>query len=148
MTRWFSWLLMAGVLVVSLFIGVTTDRPPRTPAARANALASEVRCPTCANLSAAESDAKAAKAVRDEIATRIARGESDAQIRGYLASRYEGILLRPEARGVAALVWILPVAAGIAALAGLVAAFRRWSSTGGASPTDDDRALVEEALRS
>lgn len=143
-----SWLAMALVLTGALAVGATGDRAPRTESERVRAIASEVRCPTCRGLSAAASDAKAAQAVRDEIRTRVRRGESESTIRAYLVSRYgQEILLEPEGRGLAALVWALPVSAGIAAVAGLVIVFRRWRGLTAAPPVSGaDRALVEEAL--
>ena len=149
MSRRLSWLTLALVLVVALVIGATDDRAPRTEADRVNALASEIQCPTCAGLSAAESDAAAAQAVRDEIRTRLRDGQSGAEIRSYFVSRYgRGILLKPEASGVAGLVWVLPVALGLLAAGGLVATFRRRrrEQDGVADPSADDRALVESAL--
>ncbi len=148
MRRWLPWFIMAGVLLLALGVSATGDRAPRTESDRVNAIAAEVRCPTCAGLSAVESDAAAAQAVRDEIRTRLRDGESDREIRAYLASRYgSDILLRPESSGVAGLVWALPVAGGIVAVASLVFTFRRWRRDG-VEPTADDRARVEEALRS
>jgi cytochrome c-type biogenesis protein CcmH len=148
-TRSLAWLAMGLVLVAALFIGVTDDRSPRTEADRVTALASEIQCPTCSGLSSAESDAAAAQAVRTEIRERLRDGQSPEEIRAYFVSRYgRGILLKPEAGGVAGLVWALPVALGLAAVAGLVATFRRWgrerSAVGG--PSAEDRALVEGAL--
>ena len=106
-----------------------------------------MRCPTCSGLSAAESDAKTAEAVRDEIRTRVEQDQSDGQIRAALAQRFGAdILLRPEGRGVAALVWALPVAAVVLAVAGLALAFRRWSAATRVTPTAEDRALVDRAL--
>src|SRR5688572_9871199 len=117
---------MAAVLVVALVVGVTGDRAPRTENDRVNAIAAEVRCPTCESLSAAESDAAAAQAVRDEIRTRLRAGEEEPEILAFLASRYgDDILLRPEAGGIAGLVWVLPVAGALLALGGLGWAFRR-----------------------
>ena len=149
MTRRLSWLLMAVVLAVAFVAGARDDSGPRTDAERARALAKQVRCPTCRGLSVAESDAKAASAVRDEIRTRIRAGESDAEIRSFLVSRYgREILLTPPGRGVSTIVWALPVAALVLALAGLAAVFRRWRARGAARPDADDVRLVEEALRS
>lgn len=149
--RWWSWVVMGLVVVAALAVGATGERTPRTESARVLAIASEVRCPTCRGLSAAESDAKAAQAVRDEIRARVRDGQSPEEIRTFLAGRYgEDILLKPPARGVAALVWVLPVALGVAALAGLTAAFRRWrrEGRGVGTPSADDRALVDTVLRS
>ena len=148
MSRWASWIVMAGVLAVALFIGVSEDRAPRTENDRVNAIAAEVRCPTCESLSAAESDAPAAQAVRDEIRTRLRAGEDEPEILSFLASRYgDDILLRPEAGGIAGLVWVLPVVAVLLALGGLAWALSRRSPTG-VAPTSSDRDLVEDALRS
>jgi cytochrome c-type biogenesis protein CcmH len=94
-------------------------------------LSQEVRCPTCRGLSAAESDAKAAQAVRAEIRSRVAAGQRDEDIRAYLASRYgDDILLRPEGSGASALVWALPVVVVVCGAAGLAFAFRRWKVAG------------------
>lgn len=146
--RAWSWWVMALVLAAALGVGATGDKAPRTESERVRAIASEVRCPTCRGLSAEDSDAKAAQAVREEIRTRVRRGESESAIRAYLVSRYgKDILLKPEGRGVAGLVWVLPVAAVIVAGAGLVVAFRRWRSMAdGAAASVADRVLVEEAL--
>jgi cytochrome c-type biogenesis protein CcmH len=139
---------MALVLVAAFAFGVTDGRAPRTEADRVRAIAQEVRCPTCESLSAAESDAPAAQAVRDEIRTRLRDGQSKGQILAFLASRYgDGILLRPESSGVAGLVWVLPVVVGLMAIAAVVAALRRWRSPPLAPElTADDRARVEAAL--
>ena len=149
MNRW-TWLLMAVVLGVALFVGVTEDRAPRTESDRVNAIAAEVRCPTCESLSAAESDAAAAQAVRDEIRTRLRDGQDEPQILAFLASRYgDDILLRPEAGGVAGLVWVLPVAAVLLALGGLAWTLRRSRRQPAvAEPSSADRDLVADALRS
>jgi cytochrome c-type biogenesis protein CcmH len=150
MTRWASWIVMAIVLAVAMFVGVTEDRAPRTVNDRVNAIAAEVRCPTCESLSAAESDAAAAQAVRDEIRTRLRAGQDEPEILAFLASRYgDDILLRPDAGGIAGLVWVLPVVAVLLALAGLATAMRR-SRRGPPTeaPSPSDRDLVEAALRS
>ena len=81
-----------------------------------------------------------------DIRTRVGQGQSDGQIRAALAARFgPDILLRPEGRGVAALVWALPVVAVVLAVAALAMAFRRWAAVGHATPTEEDRALVERA---
>ena len=148
MSRRLSWLAMALVLVGMLAYGATDARAPRTEADRVNAIASEIRCPTCAGLSAAESDAAAAQAVRDEIRTRLREGESDQEIRSYFVSRFgREILLKPEASGVAGLVWVLPVAGFVVAAGGLVLALRRWRTAPVGPATDADRRLVAEALQ-
>lgn len=148
MRRWWPWAVMAAVLAAALAVGVTGERAPRTLEERATALADEVRCPTCRSQSAADSDAPSSVAIRDDIAERLRDGQSEGQIREYLVSRYgEEVLLDPGGSGVAGVVWALPVAVLVIAVAGLAAAFRRWR--GGPAPvvTAEDRALVDAARR-
>lgn len=132
MRRWLPWGALAVVVVVALGIGAGSGNGGGdSDDARASRLAKQVRCPTCRGLSAAESDAKAAQAVRSEIRARVEAGESDEEIRAYLASRYgDDILLRPEGEGLASLVWALPVAGLVCGAAGLAFAFRRWKVAG------------------
>lgn len=142
-----GWVALVVVAVALLAIGVIGDRAPQTEAARVQAIASEVKCPTCQGLSAAESDAIAAEAVRDAIRDGIRAGQSDGQIRAFLVSRYgEGVLLKPKASGFSALVWVLPVAGLIVALVALGFAFRRWKDRPAREASEEDTALVEAAL--
>ena len=145
--RWLPYLVLAPVLVVALFVGARGDGGPPTAASRTSGLASEVRCPTCEGLSAGESESPASVAIRQEIRRRVDAGESDAEIRAYLVSRYgRDILLTPASSGVAALVWALPVVALVCAAGGLVLVFRRRWAAPALTATDDDRRLVEQAL--
>jgi len=131
MRRWLPWIALVIVVVVALAVGASGSEGGSGAAARSSRLAKEVRCPTCRGLSAAESDAKAAQAVRAEIRSRVDDGQSDAQIRAYLASRYgDDILLRPQGSGVAGLVWALPVVVLVCGVGGLAFAFRRWKDQG------------------
>ena len=124
------WLVMGMVLVTALVIGARGRSGPPTENQRVQRIASQVRCPTCRELSAAESDAAAAKAVRTEIRRRVRAGEGDGHIIAFLVS----------------LVWVLPVAALVCALAGLGVAFWRWRARPGVSVSPEDRALVEREL--
>jgi cytochrome c-type biogenesis protein CcmH len=139
---------LVAVVVVALAVGASRKNHHPTLTQRVNHVAAQVRCPTCRELSAAESDAKAAVAIRSEIRRRVLLGQSDAEIRGFLASRYgRDILLRPPSTGVAGLVWVLPVVALICGVVFLGVAFHRWKDRPALHPTDADRALVDEALR-
>ena len=141
------WLVMALILAVALGIGARGRSGPMTEAQRVRHIASEIRCPTCRNQSAAESDAAAAKAVRDEIDRRVRAGDSDGAIVAFLVSRYgSDILLKPQGSGVASLVWSLPVVVFVVAVASLAVAFRRWKARPGAQVSPEDRALVEREL--
>ncbi|HZN13862.1 MAG TPA: cytochrome c-type biogenesis protein CcmH [Acidimicrobiales bacterium] len=146
MKRWAPWVALLLVVVVALVAGTRDGDGPEPVSHRVDRIAHGVRCPTCRELSAAESDAAAAKAVRLAIRRDVEAGRTDGEIRAALADRYgRDILLTPAASGVVGLVWVLPVVGVVIAIGLLVLAFRRWRPVG-RHPTDDDRALVERAL--
>lgn len=137
--RGWSWALLAVVIAVALYVGTTGGVGARTPAQRASSLLSELRCPACADLSVTQSNDPSAIAIRQYVHQAVARGETDGAIESYLVSRYgTDVLLRPPARGVTALVWILPLVAVLAAAAGLALVFRRRAVS---AALRDDRAL-------
>ncbi len=147
MRRWLPLALLGGLLLAAL---VVSARPEvdRSEEARVVRIAREVRCPTCRGLSAAESDAEAATAVKVFIRDRLRQGAGDGQIKAELADRFgTSILLRPPASGVSGLVWAAPVAALVLAVGGLAFAFWRWRARGLRRATDEDVVLVERARR-
>lgn len=145
---WVSWALMAVVLGSAFAIGMTRDPTPQTSEERVQAIASRLKCPTCRSQSVASSDAPAAVAVREQIAQRVQAGQSDDAIVGYVVSRFgDDISLVPPRSGIGGLVWILPVAAFVAAVAGLAFAFRRWQAKAALDLSDEDRVRVEQARR-
>jgi cytochrome c-type biogenesis protein CcmH len=139
---------LAAVVVVALVIGgAGRDKGPRSPAAKAQAIAEDLRCPVCQGLSVADSHSPTAEAMRDDIRRRVDAGENAASIKAHYVGSYgEWVLLRPEASGVGVLVWVLPVGALLLAAGGLALAFRRWRRQPAMTATDEDRALVEAAL--
>ncbi|MGH3420599.1 MAG: cytochrome c-type biogenesis protein, partial [Streptosporangiaceae bacterium] len=116
--------------------------------ARVQHIAGEVRCPVCEGESAAQSSAPASVQIRDTIRRELQAGQSDSQIlTGLVASYGPGILEKPQASGISLVVWVVPVLAVVAAIAGLTWAFARWRAKAAApAPDDADRALVGQAL--
>lgn len=145
--RWPGWLLLAVVVVIALGFGATRSTGPLTQDDRADSLAQRVACPVCDGESVYESQAPAADDIRQQIRKLIESGNSDTQIISFLEERNSQVLLVPKATGFDSLVWILPVFAFVCALAGLAVAFRRWKSSVQTVPSEQDRALVAEALR-
>ncbi|HEY5097249.1 MAG TPA: cytochrome c-type biogenesis protein CcmH [Acidimicrobiales bacterium] len=137
--RFGLWTVLGAVLVVALVLGsgILTSSPP-TDAQRAAAVESVVRCPTCEDLSVAQSTAPTAVAVRAAVTQQIAEGRSDPQVEAYLVDRYgSSIVLDPPARGWSLLVWLLPLLGGGAAVAALVVVLvrrRRLSEQDGGGP--------------
>jgi cytochrome c-type biogenesis protein CcmH len=136
------------VAVVVLVVGTHRSSHPSLQDKTMH-VASLVRCPVCEGQSAAESQAPASVQIRDQIRQELSAGESQAQIVSGLVAAYgPGILEKPEARGVGLLLWVLPVLAVVAAIAGLALAFARWRPRrSGAGVTPADRELVDQALR-
>jgi len=118
---------LAVVAAVALAIGggLGQSSPPSGPA-RVAALEASIRCPSCEDLSVAESSSSAAIAARHQITAMVADGRSDAAIEQSFVARYGStILLRPGTSGLLGLVWVLPVVAAAAALLGVGVLFWR-----------------------
>ncbi|HTS14449.1 MAG TPA: cytochrome c-type biogenesis protein [Candidatus Sulfotelmatobacter sp.] len=135
------------VVVVALVLGANRGSGPRSVAQSAAAIDAVVRCPSCEGLSVADSSSSTAVAIRAAVVSRVRAGQSDAVIEQYLVSRYgESILLRPPTSGLAGAVWVLPVVAVAGALGGVGVVLWRRRSPRETVVSDEDRALVEDAL--
>jgi cytochrome c-type biogenesis protein CcmH len=145
--RWLPWAALAILLVVALAVGASRSGGRQSVAARVNHIGSELRCPVCEGETVADSSAPVARDIRNLVHQRVEAGQSDQEIIAYIVHQYPGTLLNPPATGVGIIVWALPVMVFVVAVAGLVFAFARWRSRPGAPATDEDRALVDEALR-
>ncbi|HTX63100.1 MAG TPA: cytochrome c-type biogenesis protein CcmH [Acidimicrobiales bacterium] len=135
-----SFVLALVALAVALVIGsgVASSAPP-TAAQRAAALDAQIRCPSCEDLSVAQSSASSAIAVRHEVSELAAAGVSDQGIEQRLVAQYgPSILLSPPDSGLSSLVWFLPLVAGTIAAAILGAFFwrrsRNWRELRGQTP--------------
>jgi cytochrome c-type biogenesis protein CcmH len=145
---WPMWMLMALITVSLLAVGTTRDTGPLTQGDRIDAITKRVACPTCDGESVFVSRASAAEAIRKQVAREVAAGEkSDTEIIGSIADSFNGkILLVPRATGLDSLVWVLPIAVLVCAVAGLAMAFRKWRRQNTAGASGDDFALVNKLL--
>jgi cytochrome c-type biogenesis protein CcmH/NrfF len=104
-------------MVALLIGGGLFSSKPETPTQRAAAIEADVRCPSCTDVSVAQSNASTALAVRHEILRLVEEGRSPGQIDTTLVGQYgQTILLVPPATGGWALIWILPIVLGIGAV--------------------------------
>ena len=143
MRRWAPWIALA-VVVAAVLVIVAWPGGGRDDAARAHDLAAELKCQECQGLSVADSSAPTSVAIRADIKRRIARGESDADIRQAYVDRYgEQILLSPEGTGLGLIVWVLPVLAVALGAAGIWFALARSRREPRLHPTAADEALVD-----
>jgi cytochrome c-type biogenesis protein CcmH len=144
--RWPGWLVLALATFVLLAVGIAADNGPQTQQDRIDAISKRIACPTCQGESVYVSRASSAESIRNEIARQVGTGQlNDDEIVAYLEDSFGGdVLLVPRSTGVDALVWALPVAVAVAAIAGLAVAFRRWRSQSLLVATDDDEAIVAD----
>ncbi|MHB8319672.1 MAG: cytochrome c-type biogenesis protein [Acidimicrobiales bacterium] len=128
-----GWLELVSLLVVvavALLIGSGAFSGARlTNSERARSIESGIRCPSCEDVSVADSTVSTSIAVRHEITKMVAAGYSDTQIRDSLVSQYgPTILLRPPTSGLVATVWVVPALAGFVAVVGIGVFFWRRSA--------------------
>src|SRR5579884_598364 len=98
---------------------------------QARALAAELRCPVCQNLSAADSPSELAAQMRSVIRAKLAAGETRDAILDYFVERYgEDVLLDPPARGFDLLLYAGPLALGGLAIGVAGASLARWRRAG------------------
>lgn len=117
------------VLAVALAVGSGLfHTAPQTAGQRAAAIEAGVRCPSCTDVSVAQSNATTAIAVRHQVESMVAQGRSTADIDQVLVSEYgQTILLVPPDAGGVPLIWIIPLVAGAGALVGVAVVFWRRS---------------------
>ena len=112
-------LWLAAVVAVGIFVFVDTPSTS-TWKSRVVHLESLVKCPSCQDLSVAQSNATSSLAVRHEIVTMVKAGDSDTQILTTIERSYgPSVLLSPSVGGLGVLLWVGPLvvvalAAGIA----------------------------------
>ena len=144
---WVPYLVMGALVLLALVVGADRGDGPPSDSERVFSLSRTIACPTCDGQSVAESEAPLAKEIRRDIAVRVDTGETDEQILAYYArTQGEDILLTPPSEGVGGLVWVIPVAGAVIALAALAVVFARWRRRPRVHASDADRDLVAHAL--
>jgi cytochrome c-type biogenesis protein CcmH len=126
---WARLALPAVVLVVALIVGSgALDSAAPTNTQRADSIEAVVRCPSCTDVSVANSNESTALAVRHEIEREVAAGRSTAQIEQKLVSQYgQTILLLPPDPGGVPVIWLVPAVLGGATLVAVAILFWRRS---------------------
>jgi cytochrome c-type biogenesis protein CcmH len=105
------------------------------------AIASQLRCVVCQNLSVADSPSEMAHQMRDLIRERLSAGDRPAEVKAYFVQRYgDWVLLAPPARGLNLLLWLAPFAAVLGGLALVATLARRWRRP--VSPGEPEAATV------
>jgi cytochrome c-type biogenesis protein CcmH len=144
------WLAFAGAVLVVALSALVAGRVGRsaTPEARAHAIASELRCPVCLNLSVADSPSRLAGAMRAEILDQLRAGRTEEQVRAYFVARYgDWILLEPEGRGLELVPVLFPAAAVLVGIGVWALAVRRRARSDPAPvATEQERGRIRHEL--
>ena len=129
-SRWPAALAVVAVLLMASATGGT----PATDE-QVTAIATQLRCVVCQNLSVADSPSEMARQMRDVIRERLGQGESPEQVVTYFVDKYgEWVLLSPRPRGFNLLVWVLPFAGLLVGVLVALRASRRWARRPAAPP--------------
>ncbi len=132
--RIWAWIVLAVVAAGTFVIGLTRTPDPHTPQERADSITQQISCPVCNGESAYESQATAARGIRQEVLDLVTAGKlTNDQIVNSIEQKYPGTSLVPGNDGVDALVWILPVVVGLVALGAAWLVLRRWRGAGALS---------------
>lgn len=115
--------VLALIVLAGVALAIGANRGPATVAQRAAAVESRIRCPSCTDISVADSEAPSAIAARRQIQAMVRAGASEATIERSFVARYgPSILLAPPASGLDAVVWVVPavgLAVALAVIGGL-----------------------------
>jgi cytochrome c-type biogenesis protein CcmH len=126
---WLRYLALGVILAVALVIGSNVFSPaPPTPQQRVASLEATLKCPSCQDLSVAQSASPSSLAVRAEIVRSVHQGLSNEEITAKLQARYgTTVLLTPPAGGLSVVLWLVPLllVVGIAGIPLAVMATRR-----------------------
>jgi cytochrome c-type biogenesis protein CcmH len=123
------WLLLGVVLFAALFVGSgILDRHAPTQAERISALESSLKCPSCQDLSVAQSTSPSSLAVRAEVVSGVRQGKSDEQIVAGLRARYGTAVDLTPSGGLSSILWIVPALFALGVVVAVVLAVRRRRS--------------------
>jgi cytochrome c-type biogenesis protein CcmH len=109
------WVVVVAILATALAVAWSARPHPVSDADRVDRIAAELRCPVCQGLSVEDSPSDTARSMKALIATRVAEGRTDDEIRAEFQRSYgDWILLSPPLVSANGLVWLAPLAAIIA----------------------------------
>jgi cytochrome c-type biogenesis protein CcmH len=139
------------ILLLALLLVPTARASERHPTLAE--LEGEVMCPVCGT-TLDQSNSPAAQQIKRLIATRIAAGDTNTQIKDRLVSEYgTAILAAPPHKGFGLVAWWLPVAGIAAAAMAIGFGARRWARSrepapvGPALDAASERRLDDELRR-
>jgi cytochrome c-type biogenesis protein CcmH len=141
-------LVLLGMALPAL--AVEPDETLADPAleARARAVSRDLRCMVCLNQSIDDSDAPLARDLRLIVRERITAGDSDAEVKAFLAARYgDYVLLRPRLSATTLALWAAPALALLAGLLIAARALARRPAAPAARLSPDEQRRLDDLMR-
>ena len=136
--------LALAVLIVAVLWAGSGTKHQSPDAARIAHLESIIRCPSCADLSIANSETTSANGLRVEVARLVGEGRSDQAIEAQIEAQYPGTLLVPSGEaGVA--VFVIPAVVIVAGALTFVLLLVRRRNRVGPVVDEEDLELVRAA---
>ena len=121
-----SFLVWVAALVIVAVVALLSVPATQGASQRIAHLETLVKCPSCQDLSVAQSTSSSSLAVRHEIEVMVERGDSDSQILTAIESAYgPSVLLSPSTRGWGVVLWLVPAALFGALVVALIVLRRR-----------------------
>jgi cytochrome c-type biogenesis protein CcmH len=134
--------------VTLAMVGLRGPAPAQSQEQIAHDIASGLRCPVCADLSAADSPAPLARQMRTQIADKLAHGDSPEEIRqSFIAAYGSSVLMTPPREGLGRLVYAFPFLALVVALGAGGVLLRRTLRPGPTNAAESRPARLTEADR-
>ncbi|MGA8295864.1 MAG: cytochrome c-type biogenesis protein CcmH [Acidimicrobiales bacterium] len=141
-SRW-AWAILVIVAAAALSFGSVHSRSAGV-SARTAYLDSVIKCPSCEDVSIAQSDAGVATALRAEVRRLVERGWSDQRIEEMVVAQYgAGEILAPSSD----LAWLIPLVVGAFAAAAIGVGLLRSRKRRGARASAEEEELVAAAMR-
>jgi cytochrome c-type biogenesis protein CcmH/NrfF len=120
------WVALIVVLVTALMVGSgVLSSTSKTQEQRITAIESSLKCPSCQDLSVAQSTSPSSLAIRHQISNEVRAGRSDAEIIASLQARYGATVELTPTGGLSVVLWVVPIALVVAAVLALILWRRR-----------------------
>lgn len=136
----YSWLCALGLFFISTVTLMAEQKPvdvqlESVAERQVRVIAGKLRCPVCQGESVYDSHADVAVEMKNLIAEKLAKGESEAEILAYFQARYGNfILMEPPAAGIHWMIWLFPALLGVI---GLFLLFRVIGAARSSNKSDD-----------
>ena len=145
-TKRFLWLLASVLILVALIPGPVMAQGSGPTDDDVNAIAKQLYCPVCENISLDACGTTACEQWRGIIRDKLSEGWTEDQIKTYFVDQYgDRVLAEPPRRGFNWVVYIVPLLVFVGGFILLIRALQRWRT---AEPDVSSRKSAKRAAES